>query len=75
MSTQTAQIFEDAMRLPEADRADLAACLFATLDPSTVDQLDPSWEEEIKRRLQAIATGEAKLIPWEEARKRIFDDA
>ncbi len=31
-----------------------------------------TWKAEIKRRLDAIDAGHAKLIPWEEARCRIF---
>ena len=72
MSTTTTKLLEDALKLPEPDRADLAACLFASL--KTEPLLDAAWETEIQRRLEAIDAGKAKLVPWDQARKRIFGD-
>jgi putative addiction module component (TIGR02574 family) len=74
MSTQATKVLEDAMKLNDADRADLAACLFATVDPSAIPAADAAWEAEIRRRLEAIDSGHATLIPWEEARRRIFEN-
>jgi putative addiction module component (TIGR02574 family) len=70
MNSQTSSVFDDAMKLGDADRADLAACLLASLDATA--QLDPAWEKEIERRLHAIDSGQAVMVPWEEARRRIF---
>jgi putative addiction module component (TIGR02574 family) len=75
MSSDTVKLLEDALKLPEPERADLAACLYASLEQEPTRLLDPSWEVEIKRRLEEIDSGKAKLIPWEEARKRIFGHA
>jgi putative addiction module component (TIGR02574 family) len=75
MSTQATKLLEDAMQLNEADRADLAACLFATLDQPDFPVADPAWEAEIKRRLDPIDAGHATMVPWEEARRRIFENA
>lgn len=72
MSSDTVKLLEDALKLPAGERADLASCLYASLDPDISLPLDPSWDAEIKRRIQEIDSGKAKLIPWEEARKRIF---
>lgn len=72
MSTDAAKILEDAMKLSDDERADLAACLFASLEPATHEQFDEKWGPEIARRIHAIDSGTATLIPWEEARKRIF---
>ena len=70
MNTHAGNLLNDALQLDNADRADLAACLLASLDGAA--DLDPSWEDEIKRRLHAIDSGQAVMIPWEEARQRIF---
>lgn len=75
MSTEAAKVFHDAMKLSDAERADLAACLFASLEPEKFDRVDQEWGDEIARRLHAIDTGVAKLIPWDEARRRIFRDS
>jgi putative addiction module component (TIGR02574 family) len=72
MSSQAVKILDDAMKLSDAERADVAACLFASLDHETHANLDPAWESEIERRLHAIDNGKATMIPWEEARQRIF---
>jgi putative addiction module component (TIGR02574 family) len=74
MSSQAVKILDDAMKLSDAERADLAACLFASLDQATHAELEPAWEAEIERRLHAIDDGEATLIPWEAARQRIFSN-
>jgi putative addiction module component (TIGR02574 family) len=75
MSTEAIKLLEDAMKLSEADRADLAACLLASVEQADFPAPDAAWEAEIKRRLDAIDAGHAKLIPWDEARRRIFADA
>lgn len=75
MSAHATKILDKAMKLPPAERADLAACLFASLDGKTLAALDPEWEAEIEERLHAIDSGKAKMLPWNEARKRIFRDA
>lgn len=72
MSSHAIKVLDDAMKLTDAERADMAACLFASLDDKSFDQLDPSWEAEIDRRLHAIDSGQASMIPWEDARQRIF---
>ena len=74
MSAQVTKILDKAMKLSNGERADLAACLIASLGQKTLEKLDPEWEVEIERRLHAIDHGDATMIPWEEARKRIFRD-
>jgi putative addiction module component (TIGR02574 family) len=75
MSSEATRLLEDALKLPEAERVDVAACLLASLEREPEEILDPTWEREIQRRLEEIDAGRARLIPWEEARKRIFGDA
>jgi putative addiction module component (TIGR02574 family) len=72
MSAHATKILDKAMKLSNAERADLAACLIASLDEKTLETLSPEWEAEIERRLHAIDNVGAAMIPWEVARKRIF---
>ncbi|MBI1830406.1 MAG: addiction module protein [Planctomycetes bacterium] len=72
MSAEAAKLLADALNLSEHERADLAACLFASLDEATYGQSDAAWEAEIERRLRAIDEKDASLIPWSEAHNRIF---
>ena len=74
MSSKGAKILEGALKLDESERADVAACLVASLGQDTSARHDPAWEAEIERRLHAIDCGQAKLSHWEEARQRIFSD-
>jgi putative addiction module component (TIGR02574 family) len=74
MSAHATKILDKAMKISNAERADLAACLLASLDEKTLAKLNPEWEAEIERRLNAINDGGATMIPWEEARKRLFRD-
>jgi putative addiction module component (TIGR02574 family) len=75
MSSQATQVLQDAMKLPEADRADVAACLFASLEREPNHILDPGWETEIERRLKEIDSGRAIMLSWDEARARMFGNA
>jgi len=72
MSADTVKLLEDALKLPAGERADLASCLYASLEQESDLPLHPSWEAEIKRRIRDVDSGKAVLIPLEEARKRIF---
>ena len=69
---QSAQkLLEDALRLPEGDRAALAARLIESLEePEDPDALE-AWDQEIARRLERLDRGEVKTIPWAEARRLI----
>ena len=66
------KLLEEALRLPAEARAALAGTLLESLDESSDEDAEAAWAEEISRRVQAIDSGEAKLVPWAEARKRIL---
>lgn len=57
--------------LAEAERAELAHALVASLDaPSDVDAGN-AWDKEILRRLGEIEAGTAKVIDRDEFRRRM----
>lgn len=64
------QMVDEALRLPEPDRAVLAAALLESLAPKTEDNA-VGWDEEIQRRIAELDRGDVAPIPWEEARKQI----
>lgn len=74
MTQQASSLFQEALRLPEGDRADLAAKLIDSLDPTADEGVDFAWAAEIKQRVQDLETGQVKGIPWPEARRMILDD-
>ncbi len=60
-----------ALRLSEAERAELAHSLVESLDGPADKDAASAWDAEIQRRLAEIDAGTAKLIDREELRRRM----
>ena len=73
MDVATERLIGQALALPPADRADLAALLFGSLDDEPDPDVEAAWSEEIARRIAAIDSGETQLIPWAEVQRRLSD--
>ena len=59
MSTNLSQdLLNDAMRLPDEQRAALAAALIESLDESVDEDAEAAWSVEIARRLQQVQSGD-----------------
>ena len=67
--TDAEKILEDALSLPEDERAALADALNESL--SATGDLSPEWEAEIANRIEAVERGEIRLIPGDEALARV----
>jgi putative addiction module component (TIGR02574 family) len=65
------QLLAEALRLPEAERAALAGELIQSLETDVDLDAEAEWSREIHARLDRLDRGEAKTIPWSEARRRI----
>lgn len=65
------RLFDEALQLDSKQRSELARRLLDTLD-DTDDEVDAAWKVEARERLAGIQSGEAKVIPWEETRQRLF---
>ena len=72
MSKQTKKLLDEALGLPESDRAYIVASLIDSLDTGTDADVDKAWKREFDRRLQQLNSGTA-TIPWTEARKKILE--
>jgi putative addiction module component (TIGR02574 family) len=57
--------------LPLEARAALIGPLVDSLDTEVDEDAEEAWREEIRRRLQEIDSGATKLVPWDEARRRL----
>lgn len=75
MNRPMGHVLEDALRLPEAQRGDLAARLIESLDPGADDDAESAWGVELRDRLDDLDAGRVPPIPWAEARRMILDDA
>ncbi len=70
MTSATKKILEDALALPEEQRATLVAALNESLE-TTEDDLTPQWKAEIARRIEAVERGDSRLIPGDDVEARI----
>jgi putative addiction module component (TIGR02574 family) len=71
MSTQATRILDEALQLPEQDRAELALRLLDSVREPT-DEVERAWIDEAKRRLADLDAGSVKAVAWTEARQRMF---
>jgi putative addiction module component (TIGR02574 family) len=75
MSHGASQLLEQALRLSERDRGDLAARLIDSLDAaSDDDDVESAWSIEIQERIAEIDQGRIRPVPWPEARRVIEDE-
>ena len=65
------QLLVEALRLSEEERAALAGELIQSLDREVDPDAEAAWAAEVRARLDRIDAGDAKTIPWSEARRRI----
>ena len=72
MNTESQQVLQSALTLPETDRAKIAASLIHSLDAESCEDVDAAWAKEIKRRIESIDNGEVKLIPYDTPMKVCF---
>jgi putative addiction module component (TIGR02574 family) len=74
MTNTATSLLEQALDLPEHDRAELAARLLESLDACERGDLDAAWAQEIDRRCDALDKGEAATSDWNEFRARVERD-
>ncbi len=65
------QLLEEALRLPDEERAALAGELIQSLETEVDADAEAAWSIEIRARLDRLDAGTATTIPWSEARRRI----
>lgn len=71
MGDAAKKLLQEALGLPEDERAELAAELMASLDGPPDPDAEAAWAAEIERRAARVLSGESKGTPWEEVRRRI----
>ncbi|NOT00676.1 MAG: addiction module protein [Phycisphaerales bacterium] len=64
------QLLEQALKLSDAERADLAAILIDSLDRTVEPNSDVAWESEIARGVAELDRGDVAAVPGAEARKQ-----
>jgi putative addiction module component (TIGR02574 family) len=74
MSDPARKLFEEARRLSERERSELAALLIDSLDPAGEEGVDAAWGTEIRQRLDELQGEQVPAIPWRDARRLIMED-
>ena len=75
MARPLKEIEQELLHLPQAERARLAHRLIVSLDedlPSD-EGVEAAWLEETKRRDAEIERGDVRMIPAEEAMRRVTE--
>lgn len=67
-------VLAEAMKLPEADRLELAERLYASVEGPSDPDAEQAWAAEIERRIRTIDSGQWQFMSREEARRRIVRD-
>ncbi len=65
-----AELFEEALNLPQTDRSYLASKLLESLDEDD-SEMNEEWKSELGRRLQDIDEGKVDMIPHAQVMKNM----
>jgi putative addiction module component (TIGR02574 family) len=68
MSAKSDSVRDEALKLPEQERARLASDLLASLDGEADDGVEAAWAAEVEKRKGEVERGEARLVPWEQVK-------
>lgn len=71
MNASAEKILEDALRLPEPDRAELVASLMDSLESRVDEDTAAAWDAEIGKRVAELDSRTVEPVPWAEARGQI----
>jgi len=72
MAKEAAELLREALRLPAEARAAIASSLIESLDPESDPDAEERWREEIVLRMTAIDSDAVEMVPWEDARRRLW---
>jgi putative addiction module component (TIGR02574 family) len=64
------ELLQKALTLSDAERAELAGNLIASLDAIQDPDVDAAWQEEIARRFREVQSGKVKTVSWQSAIKK-----
>jgi len=71
MGEAATRLLQQALTLPQEDRAKLAASLIESLDEDADAEIEIAWRHEIDRRIREIDEKSVELIDWEDLRRSL----
>ena len=72
MNAKAKALLEDALRLSDSERAEIAGALLESIEPETDADVEQAWREEVKARVDALDSGQVETVPWEQVRDHLF---
>ena len=72
MSKEAQAVLDSALKLSDDEREEILVGLIDSMEDDIEYPADEEYAAELKRRIDDLASGKEKGIPWEEARKSIF---
>ena len=71
MSPAAEQVLQAAMSLPQGERAEVANCLWESIEGFATPEIEAAWRDEIAERIRAVDAGEVELLSEEEVNHRL----
>jgi putative addiction module component (TIGR02574 family) len=73
MSPEVSDLLKRALALSSDERAALANTLLDSLETPAIDEsVEDAWDQEVARRIEALKTGQAVTVPWEQLRRELL---
>jgi putative addiction module component (TIGR02574 family) len=71
MAISLEEITKEVVELPRHQRLALVRLLLDLDQPGATDDIEQSWDEEIRARVKAVDEGRANGIPYEEIKNEL----
>jgi putative addiction module component (TIGR02574 family) len=72
MKHDAAEIYKEALELPQEVRAALIGSLLDSLDEEVDENSESLWEAEIFTRIRDLEKGAVKTVPWSEVKRQLL---
>ena len=72
MKLSAETVLQEALTLPEEERAEIAGALLESLDSAEDPGIEAAWRQEVAARVAALETGKVEMTPWAEIRDRFL---
>ncbi|HEX2735354.1 MAG TPA: addiction module protein [Polyangiaceae bacterium] len=70
--TRVERIINEVAQLEPAERAEVVERLLESAPLEMDEEIETAWKDEVRERLARVRAGKAKLIPWEESKRRLL---
>lgn len=72
MTARAEELLKQVLDLSGVERATIVSRLIESLDSETDEGVEAAWSDEIRRRIEAVDSGEERLLGWDEVETRLF---